>query len=129
MSEVDIRDTPALSAAFDEARPEAICHHAAQVSVARSVREPSVDAEINIVGMLNVISQAHRVGASRFVFASSGGALYGETSEAADETTVAMPISCAVRKIRRAISPRLATNKRVIGLIFTSAMCRTPWFL
>ena len=93
MSEVDIRDTPALSAAFDEARPEAICHHAAQVSVARSVREPAVDAEINIVGMLNVISQAHRVGATRFVFASSGGALYGETSEAADETTAAMPIS------------------------------------
>ena len=93
LSEVDIRDTPALSAAFDEARPEAICHHAAQVSVARSVREPAVDAEINIVGMLNVISQAHRVGASRFVFASSGGALYGETSEAADETPVAMPLS------------------------------------
>ena len=93
LSEVDIRDTPALSAAFDEARPEAICHHAAQVSVGRSVREPAVDAEINIVGMLNVISQAHRVGAARFVFASSGGALYGETSEAADETTAAMPIS------------------------------------
>ena len=93
LSEVDIRDTPALSAAFDEARPEAICHHAAQVSVGRSVREPAVDAEINIVGMLNVISQAHRVGATRFVFASSGGALYGETSEAADETTAAMPIS------------------------------------
>ena len=94
LSEVDIRDTPALSAAFDEARPEAICHHAAQVSVGRSVREPAVDAEINIVGMLNVISQAHRVGATRFVFASSGGALYGETSEAADETTAAMPILC-----------------------------------
>ncbi len=93
LSEVDIRDTPALSAAFDEARPEAICHHAAQVSVGRSVREPAVDAEINIVGMLNVISQAHRVGATRFVFASSGGALYGETSDAADETTAAMPIS------------------------------------
>jgi len=93
LSEVDIRDTLALSAAFDEARPEAICHHAAQVSVARSVREPAVDAEINIVGTLNVISQAHRVGATRFVFASSGGALYGETSEAADETTAAMPIS------------------------------------
>lgn len=93
LSEVDIRDTPALSVAFDEARPEAICHHAAQVSVGRSVREPAVDAEINIVGMLNVISQAHRVGATRFVFASSGGALYGETSEAADETTAAMPIS------------------------------------
>jgi len=93
LSEVDIRDTPVLSAAFDEARPEAICHHAAQVSVARSVREPAVDAEINIVGTLNVISQAHRVGATRFVFASSGGALYGETSESADETTAAMPIS------------------------------------
>ena len=50
--EVDIRDGPALAAAFDEARPEAVCHHAAQVSVSRSVREPVIDAEINIVGTL-----------------------------------------------------------------------------
>jgi len=91
--EVDIRDGPALAAAFDEARPEAVCHHAAQVSVSRSVREPVIDAEINIVGTLNVIGEAVRVGAGRFVFASSGGALYGETIEAADESTAATPIS------------------------------------
>ena len=91
--EVDIRDRSALAFAFNEAQPEAVCHHAAQVSVARSVREPDVDAQINVVGTLNVIGEAVRVGALRFVFASSGGALYGETSGAADESTAATPIS------------------------------------
>ncbi len=91
--EADIRDRLALASAFNEARPEAVCHHAAQVSVGRSVREPDVDAQIHVVGTLNVIGEAVRVGASRFVFASSGGALYGETSEAADESTAATPIS------------------------------------
>jgi len=91
--EADIRDRPALAAAFERSRPEAVCHHAAQVSVGRSVSDPAVDAEINIVGTLNVIGEAVRVGAHRFVFASSGGALYGETSEAADESTPPTPIS------------------------------------
>jgi UDP-glucose 4-epimerase len=91
--EADIRDRTALAAAFEGSRPEAVCHHAAQVSVGRSVNDPAADAEINIVGMLNVIAEAVRVGADRFVFASSGGALYGETSEAADESTPATPIS------------------------------------
>ncbi len=91
--EADIRDRSALAFAFNEAQPEAVCHHAAQVSVARSVREPDVDAQINVVGTLNVIGEAVRVGALRFVFASSGGALYGETSGAADESTAATPIS------------------------------------
>ncbi len=90
---VDIRDAAALGEAFETVRPEAVSHHAAQVSVSRSVREPAADAEVNILGMLNVIEQAHRVGVDRFVFASSGGALYGETSVAADETTPATPIS------------------------------------
>lgn len=90
---VDIRDAAAVGEAFETIRPEAVSHHAAQVSVSRSVREPAADAAINVLGTLNVIEQAHRVGVERFVFASSGGALYGETPTAADETTPATPIS------------------------------------
>ncbi len=91
--EADIRDGRALAAAFDVSQPDAVCHHAAQVSVGRSVADPALDAEINIVGTLNVITESVRVGARSLVFASSGGALYGETPEAADESTAATPIS------------------------------------
>ena len=91
--EADIRDGRALAAAFDVSQPDAVCHHAAQVSVGRSVADPALDAEINIVGTLNVITESVRVGARSLVFASSGGAFYGETPEAADESTAATPIS------------------------------------
>src|SRR5215467_10859438 len=58
-------------------RPDAIVHHAAQVSVSRSVRDPQLDADVNIAGALSLIAAAAEVG-SRFVYASSGGAMYGE---------------------------------------------------
>ena len=59
-------------------KPTAVSHQAAQASVAVSVREPQMDAEVNIVGSLNILSAcvAHSVGA--LVFASTGGAIYGE---------------------------------------------------
>ena len=78
--EIDIRDTEKLAAVFDEVRPHGVCHQAAQISVSRSMREPIVDAEINVMGTLNVFDQAARTGVERIVFASSGGALYGEVS-------------------------------------------------
>jgi len=91
--EADIRDRGRVRAAFDEFRPDAVCHQAAQLSVSRSVREPELDAEINVLGLLNVLSDSVRVGAKRFVFASSGGVLYGETQVPAAEDTPPAPIS------------------------------------
>ena len=61
-------------------RPQAIVHLAAQVSVSRSVREPVFDAEVNVMGSLNVLGAAADAGA-RVVFASTGGALYGDTEQ------------------------------------------------
>ena len=90
---VDIRDADRLRAAFDEARPEAVCHQAAQLSVSRSVREPAFDADVNIRGLLQVFENAVRVGAGRIVFASSGGVLYGEVETPAAEDHPAAPIS------------------------------------
>jgi UDP-glucose 4-epimerase len=58
-------------------RPDAIAHHAAQMSVSRSVREPIFDAEVNLMGSINLLEAAREAGA-RFVFASTGGALYGD---------------------------------------------------
>jgi UDP-glucose 4-epimerase len=53
--EIDIRDTELLPEVFARERPEIISHHAAQVSVSRSVDEPLYDAEVNVLGTLNVL--------------------------------------------------------------------------
>ena len=74
---VDIR-TRALDEVLAAERPELVSHHAAQVSVRRSVDEPLLDAGINVVGTLNVLEAARRHGARRVVLASTGGAIYGE---------------------------------------------------
>jgi UDP-glucose 4-epimerase len=91
--EVDIRDGSKLGALFDEIRPDWVSHQAAQVSVSRSMRDPIVDAENNVMGSLNVFNHAARVGVSRIVFGSSGGVLYGDVSTPAGEDHPKRPIS------------------------------------
>jgi len=75
---VDIRDRKALEAVFSAEKPDVVNHHAAQISVSYSVKEPKFDAEVNILGSLNLIDLSARYGVKRFVYASSGGAVYGE---------------------------------------------------
>ncbi|MER3456487.1 MAG: UDP-glucose 4-epimerase [candidate division GAL15 bacterium] len=70
--------SPALREVFEEERPEAVCHHAAQASVAVSVRDPLEDARVNVLGTLNVLQCCVRYGVGRVLFASTGGALYGD---------------------------------------------------
>jgi UDP-glucose 4-epimerase len=89
---VDIRE-PEGAAAVREWRPDVICHHAAQMSVSRSVREPLFDASVNLVGGLKLLEAAREVGA-RFLFASTGGALYGDADVLpTPETYPAWPVS------------------------------------
>jgi len=89
----DICDGPKVASIFDEVRPDAVSHQAAQLSVSRSVREPVFDAQVNVLGLLNVCTQALRVGVRRLVFASSGGVLYGDVFAPATEDAPANPIS------------------------------------
>jgi len=63
---------------FEEERPEIVNHQAAQTVVAKSTSEPIFDAQQNILGSLNVIVNCVRFGVKRIVYASSGGAVYGE---------------------------------------------------
>jgi len=89
--EGDISDTGAVEGAFSDFAPEIVSHHAAQLDVRRSLEDPVYDAQINILGSLNVLRNAVRIGAKRFIFASSGGAIYGDaaqipTPESAPET-------------------------------------------
>ncbi len=64
--------------AFEEFEPEALVHHAAQMDVRRSVREPYCDAEVNVVGTIRLLQSCVKHGVGRVVFASTGGAVYGE---------------------------------------------------
>jgi UDP-glucose 4-epimerase len=90
--ELDIRD-PAAAELIRSERPQAISHHAAQMSVSRSVAEPIFDAEVNVLGSLNLALAAIETG-SRVVFASTGGALYGDAAVIPTaETAPAWPVS------------------------------------
>ena len=90
--ELDIRDTAAADLIRAE-KPRAISHHAAQMSVSRSVGEPRFDAEVNILGSINIARAAADAG-SRLVFSSTGGALYGDAEiMPTPETAPAWPVS------------------------------------
>lgn len=93
LHEVDVRDTNAVATVFATEKPDVVCHQAAQMSVSRSVREPRFDAEVNCIGLINVLDAAVAAGCNRVVFASSGGVLYGDVTKPAPETTPANPIS------------------------------------
>ncbi len=72
----DITDEASLERIFNEAQPEIVNHQAAQASVAVSTSNPQLDASINVLGLLNVLSNCTRVGTRKIIFASSG-ATYG----------------------------------------------------
>lgn len=67
-----------ISSVFEKERPDYVNHHAAQISVVRSIREPELDVRLNIIGSLNIIEQSVKYGAKKFIYASTGGAIYGE---------------------------------------------------
>ena len=91
--ETDIRDVDGVAKAFSEFKPQWVCHQAAQLSVSRSVADPMFDAQINVIGMLNILQQSKEADVERVVFASSGGVLYGDVTEPAPEETPPNPIS------------------------------------
>ncbi|MGC1343372.1 MAG: NAD-dependent epimerase/dehydratase family protein [Candidatus Binataceae bacterium] len=94
LHQVDLRDAPAVREVVARERPEAIYHMAAQMDVRRSVADPAFDAQVNIVGFLNLIEAAREHGLKRVVFSSTGGAIYGEQDTfPADEEHPRRPVS------------------------------------
>jgi len=92
--EMDIRDGSKVEGVFRSQRFDLVSHHAAQMDVRRSVDDPLYDASVNILGMLNVLECCVRSRVSRVVFASSGGAIYGEQDcFPADENHPTRPMS------------------------------------
>ena len=78
--QMDIRD-PEMARLIGREKPDVINHHAAQISVPASVADPVFDAEINIKGLLNLLEATVKHGVRKFIFISSGGAIYGEAPE------------------------------------------------
>lgn len=70
--------SPRLEGLFKKERFDIVSHHAAQIDVRRSVEDPIFDAQVNILGFLNILENAVRFGTKFLVLASSGGTVYGE---------------------------------------------------
>jgi UDP-glucose 4-epimerase len=92
---IDIRDKQNLTQAISEFSPEVVNHHAAQIDVRKSVADPIYNAEVNELGTLNLLEAAVKSKVRKVIFASTGGAIYGEVCKksGADENHPQEPIS------------------------------------
>jgi UDP-glucose 4-epimerase len=90
---MDIRD-PQVKELFEQYRPEVLCHHAAQLDVPKSVADPVFDAEVNIIATVRLLEYCRSTHTQRVLFASTGGAIYGEQSEfPASDAHLERPVS------------------------------------
>jgi len=91
--ELDFRDA-AFAEVVAAERPDVLSHHAAQMDVRISTTKPAFDADVNIIGSIKAVEAALGAGVRKFVFASTGGAVYGEPDALpVNEDTPARPIS------------------------------------
>src|SRR5512138_2963573 len=89
----DVRSPEAAKVVAEE-RPDVLCHHAAQIDVRKSMADPRFDADVNVGGLLNLLTAAAAAGVKQVLFASSGGAGYGETDVIpSPETLLPAPVS------------------------------------
>ena len=76
--QVDIRDAAGLNRVFEQVQPEVISHQAALADVRGSLREPDAYADVNIIGSIRLLEMARQHGVRKVIYASTGGAVYGE---------------------------------------------------
>jgi len=90
---LDIR-APEVAKVFEFEKIDVVCHQAAQMDVRKSVADPGFDAEVNVLGSLNLLQNSLKYGVKKFLFASTGGAIYGEQDYfPADEDHPTRPVS------------------------------------
>lgn len=90
----DIFNKKDVSKIFKKEKPEAVIHNAAQIDVRKSVADPYYDAEINILGSINILNACVENKVKKIIFASSGGTIYGECGKKApDEESKGKPLS------------------------------------
>src|SRR5882762_3023432 len=115
----DVTDLGAIEQIIAEERPEIINHHAAQMDVRRSVREPLFDARVNILGGLGLLELAVKYKVRKILYASTGGASYGEVDTVpVDETHPTAPI-CHYGVSKVTLERYLFLYKHLYGLNYT----------
>jgi len=116
----DIRDRSLIKSVMDDFKPDVLNHHAAQIDVRKSVEDPAFDAEVNIIGSITLLENSVKHGVKKFVFASTGGAIYGEPEDIpADESTPPMPIS-AYGTSKYAVEKYLEYYRHIYSLDFVA---------
>lgn len=91
---VDIRSKDECQKIFSAEKPDVLNHHAAQMDIRKSVQDPIFDADVNIIGSLNLLELCVRYNVKKVIFASTGGAIYGEQDYfPADEEHPNRPVS------------------------------------
>lgn len=116
---IDIR-AKELKEILAQEQPEIVSHQAAQVDIRRSVLDPCYDADVNIIGSLNLFEASVNAQVKHIIFASTGGAVYGEQNYfPADENHPLNPMSpYGIAKL--AIEKYLAYYKEVYGITYTA---------
>ena len=90
----DIRNRAALEEVFEKEKPQVVNHHAAQIDVRVSVKDPILDAETNVLASIHLLDLSVKHEVRRFVYASTGGAVYGEPKKLpASEETRPLPLA------------------------------------
>jgi UDP-glucose 4-epimerase len=120
----DLTDRDAVDRVLAEFRPEVVVHHAAQIDVRGSVADPVHDARVNVLGTIGLLQASTRHGVRKFVYASTGGALYGEAEflPATEDHPIRPESPYGVSK--HAVELYLALWKRLHGL--DSTVLRYP---
>jgi len=117
---VDVRDLAHVQQAVASFRPEVVSHHAAQSEVPKSVADPGYDAQVNVVGGLNVLRACVDSSVRKVIFSSTGGALYGEPDIVPnDEDHPIRPLS-PYGTSKFAFEQYLATFERTFHLHYTT---------
>jgi UDP-glucose 4-epimerase len=116
----DVRDLTQVQQAIGDFKPDIVNHHAAQSEVPKSVADPGNDAQVNVVGGLNVLRASVDNSVQKIIFSSTGGALYGEPDIVPnDEDHPIRPLS-PYGTSKYAFEQYLATFQRTFGLNYTT---------
>jgi UDP-glucose 4-epimerase len=116
LQRTDIREGATLADVVAAAQPQLVFHLAAQVDVRVSIADPGFDARTNVEGTVNVLEAARLAGAERVVFASTGGAMYGDTDVLPTPETVAALPMAAYGQSKYCAECYLGLYERLYGL-------------
>ncbi len=113
--DLDICDDELIDV-FKKENPDYVVHEAAQINVRESINDPVFDAQINVLGSLNLLENCRKTGVKRIVYASSGGAIYGEPENLpADEKHTVRPL-CPYGASKYSVEKYLDIYEQLHGL-------------